>query len=264
MSNFEETPEKSLAEIIEEAVTKTNFGDGIEVVPVKNIETIAELKEAQIGLDFRAQAESDENTSSVFEGLAFDPEHLRCQSFALYTTVEGKRVPIATASIVITPKKIVGAQRYFEQTEMGIYIQDFTKVAEAVGEKPEIPNYTVSPAWTKVGSDYRGKFALAGVRVITGILEKIRALAPEGTFLEISAQGKLPIEKREEMAKFVASQPLDTLIPKEELPFDLSLFGQNTEGSNSTVKFANFLNVKKVENFADDMTLGPVFASKVA
>ncbi|MFA6476584.1 MAG: hypothetical protein WCV68_04230 [Candidatus Paceibacterota bacterium] len=254
---------KPLAQIIDEIVLSRKFGEGIEVVPVKESATIDDLKASGVFIDMRAKEKEGGGYGSVFDGLAFDPENLRCQSFALYKEIEGKRVAIATMSIIIIPEKLLAYDRFIEKTAEGVFIRDFSDLNKAVGEEPSLPSYVIYPAWTKVADSFRGKFAVPGLKTFKQILEKLEELAPARTFIEVIAQGRLSWEERKEMGKIIDSHEEGDFIPYSKFPFDTSTIGANIEGSNSTVKFACFMGMSEVKNFSDDDTLGPVFIKKV-
>ncbi len=263
MENLENIPQKPLAQIIDEIVLSRNFGEGIEVVPVKEKSTIDDLKASGVFIDMRAKEEEGGGYGSVFDGLAFDPENLRCQSFALYTEIKGKRVAIATMSIVIIPEKLLTYDRFIEKTKEGVFVRDFSDLNKATGEESSLPSYVIYPAWTKVADNFRGKFAVPGLKTFKQILDKLEELAPPRTFLEVVAQGRLSWEERKTMGVIIATHEAGDFIPYSEFPFNASTLGANIEGSNSTVKFARWLGMTEIKNFSDDDTLGPVFIKKV-
>jgi hypothetical protein len=265
MSSLENIPQKPLAQIINEIVLGKNFGEGIEIVPVDNPSIITDLRNTDIRIDFRARENGDENYSSVFEGLAFDPEHVRCQSFALYTDIEGKRTPIGTMSFVITPRKIIEQERYLERKDDGLYLRDFSTLSEAVGEGKELPNFVISPAWTKLDDKFRGKItvAVAGVKIVKEVWNKLKELAPQKTFSQVVAQGKLSPEENGRLKKLTSSYEPDDIIHFSNFPFDIDFVGVNSEGSAVTVNFAEHLGLKKAPNFASVNYLGPVFIGKI-
>lgn len=230
---------------IDTVVSKYNFGKEYNIVRVDNKEKFNLVKES-LGMDTRARIEQEEGTSPVFEGLDFDSENIRTQAY--YLENEGK--PVAVITFVITPEKLMTEERYFIKRGGGVEICDFKTLAN------EVPKFTISPAWTKVDDKHRAKFALPGFKMIKEVLETVEEKAPEGSWIETSAQGK------GRFYDYMIKNEVGNVIPNNELPFDINDFGLPTKGSVSTVKMAQVLEIPQFENVGSD-TLGPVFAKKI-
>lgn len=231
---------------IDSLVEKFNFGKDYKIVRIDNVEKFNLIKGSELGMDSRAKAEQTDGYSTVFEGLAFDPENVRTQAYYL----ENGEKPVAVITFAITPRKILANDRYFKKKEGGVEICDLTSLTG------EIPEFTISPAWTKVDKEHRTKFALPGFKMVKEILAKLKESAPDGSWIETAAQGK------GHFYNFLASKKVGQLIPNEELPFNIKDFGQPTKGSVSTVKMAELF---KIPQFPDigSFTLGPVFIEKI-
>ncbi|MEI6850829.1 MAG: hypothetical protein WCK26_02585 [Candidatus Saccharibacteria bacterium] len=243
-----------LANSIEDAVLAINFGEGRTVVPIDSIETIDQLKKAKLGVDYRVVENSEPGITSVFDRIAFDPKNVRTQSFAIY---EGDK-PVGSMSFIIEPKSwIVENERYFQKRGEGVIVLD----AHAVSG-PELPEFYITPGWTKVSDSHRGSLALPGFRAFMSVMEVLEDSAPEGTWIEAVAQGQLPYDANNEAVNLSKSE-VGTVIPFNELPFDMSLFGLSSEGSASTVKMAKSLGLNEIMDICSPSTLGPVFAKKI-
>lgn len=270
MEKLEIQPD-SISQKISQLVTSVNFGQGLDVVPVSDVDTVEELKGSGFGLDYRSKVETTEKISSVFEGLAFDPDHVRSQAFALYENLEGTMSPVALMTFVIAPKKTVEEERYWEKTPDGLVLSSFEDIQRKIGNEPQMPDFVISPAWTKVDPKYLGRFAVAGFRVIDKVLKTLSDEAPENSYIEISAQGRLfrSDENFSRAPEFFEAEKIGTKIDNASMPTFtipegslIDLFGQNTAGSNSTVKMAELLGITRVEGFADHPRLGPVFVKR--
>ena len=242
-----------LANRVEDAVLMTGFGDGRIAVPVTDGEVISQLEGAGLGLDYRAVLESRPGISSTAEGIAFDPENVRSQTFAIY---EGEN-PVGVMSVVVAPKVWLAKRRYFKKEAEGVMVVD----AHAVYGL-ELPDFCIIPAWTKVLDSHRGLLAHPGFSAIKDVIEILESSAPPGTWMEIAAGGLLP---QSEMGKVheLTSLSAGSIIKNEELPFDINIFGQASNDSLSTVKMAKLLGLSKVEEVGYSVNLGPVFVKKV-
>lgn len=246
-------PDNELANNIASIVSSIPFGEGFDIAPVTTTEAYKALLENHIGIDYRAKAETSEGLVSVFEGLAFDPENLRSQTFTLS---EAER-PIGCISLIIAPKSWVEKQRYFEQVNGGLALRDAHSITGG-----DIPEFYIIPGWTKVETSHRGDFGIQGVRALTKVIQRLTDEAPENTWIEMAPQGLLPKERFGE-TEVLAKQYIGEFIADKDLPFEPSIVGGNTEGSNSTVKMARLMGMQKIENIVSSKTLGPVFAKRV-
>lgn len=243
-----------LANSIEDAVLAIDFGEGRSVVPIDSNETIKQLKYVDLGTDFRVTGESKPGIASVFDRIAFDPENLRSQSFAIY---EGEK-PVGSMSFIIEPKSwIVQNERYFQKSDEGVKVLDAHAVTGS-----ELPEFYITPGWTKVADSHRGLLAIPGFHAFKDVMEILERSAPEGTWIEVVAQGQLPYETNGKAVELSKSE-VGTIIPFDQFPFDFSLFGLSGEGSVSTVKMARLLGLNEIKDICSPSTLGPVFAKKI-
>ncbi|MCL5970052.1 MAG: hypothetical protein M1450_00920 [Patescibacteria group bacterium] len=204
-------PENEFANKILNTIRSIHFGDNCKIVPVVSHEIISQIKRTEIGGDYRAKAEAENGIASVFDGLAFDPEKIRSQSFAFY---EGEN-PVGLMSAVIAPRPWIAEQRYFKREEgKGIRVVDAHTIS---GE--ELPEFYIIPAWTKVLDSHRGKFAIPGFNAFKKVMQEIEGSSPTDTWMQVIAQGKLPFDKRENAIE-LSKREIGTLIPLEEFPFD--------------------------------------------
>ncbi|MCX6712774.1 MAG: hypothetical protein NTY66_01045 [Candidatus Vogelbacteria bacterium] len=276
METYDPNPEtKSLTETIADVFRSANFGEGIEVVPVTGPAIVEEIRHSELrGLDRRSPMEGNETTASVFEGLDFDPERLRSQVVALYANIEGKRTPVALATIVIAPKAVIKDERYWEKTADGLVLKGFQTELSVNGMETALPDFVIEPAWTKVDPRFLGRFAITGFRTIKNALHTLEEKAPANTYIEIQAQGNLPyrgdddptfpeLRNETEIGKVIRSEDLPMMETNRGEINIINIFGQNTEGSSSTVKMAKLLDVPRIENIAGQLTLGPVFRKQI-
>lgn len=269
-SNFEYInnieKEKKLPDQIIGIVNETNFGESIDVVPVDNIEIVNQLKNAKIGMDSRVKTKDDEKNKSIFKGLDFDLNKMRSQAFIIYDKNNNEQIPVGVMTIIIAPKWWAKEERYWEKVSDGIVLRDYADLLEKTGNVKEMPDFVIQPAWTKVDPKYLGKFAVPGFRVIKKILDLLSEQAPDNTFIEIKAEGKANQKGKEYLEQLISSLEVGHKLSSEEIDgVDnfVDLMGQNTIGSNSTVKTAELLNVGKVTNFSSGSSLGPIFIKKI-
>ena len=262
-----ETREKLSAQITE-IITNINFGINIKVIPVSGLEIVDQLNDAKIGLDNRAKTETDNKTESVFNGLDFDSNKTRVQAFALYDINLSEQIPVGVITIVIEPQKILNEERYFERTDLGIVMRDYSDLIMSTTNEKITPNFIVMPAWTKVDQRYLGKFAIPGFRAIKNIIEVLETEAPLNTYFEMEAQGMA-----NNATKAYFHNIISEFKPGKEILFDdiitntgmtnfKEILGQNTRGSDSTIKAARLLGAKQANNYCGT-SLGPVFIKKL-
>ncbi len=202
-------------------------------------------------MDFRAVLDSKPGYVSTFEGLDFDSDNIRTQSF---TVID--EMPVAVMTLVTIPKKIVASQRYFkvnpDNTE--VWLLDYKGMVEV----DDLPNFLIVPGWTFIKPEIRNTMALKGYHFMKNIIDATIKLAPEGTWIEAVAQSygnryKYDVTKLEVGCVYV----------QDDLAFPISEIGINQPGSTSSVKFANHLGLSKVENVGSARSLGPVFLRRV-
>lgn len=251
MSNYE----SELANKIYNTVETINFGKNRTVKPVLQNDILKTLKEAKLPLDYRAITENRDGYKTVFEGLEFDKENVRTQSFSIY---EGEK-PIAVMSIAIAPKSWIKKQKYIKNNGDELIVFDYKNITNNEHE----PDFFVIPAMTKVIDSHRTKLAISGFNAIKKIFEVLAEKAPQNTYMEVIAQGKLEYEKWKELENFLSDKKAGTIINKRDFPFDPNLVGKNSTGSSSTVKMARLLGLTEVENIGSVKTLGPVFIKKL-
>ncbi len=244
-----------LANQINNAANKVNFGKGYDITPILTEETAQDVVEALGGLDYRAKRLIEPGFMPVFLGLAFDPNNVRSQSFALYEKSSGKAVAVSTT--VVAPKKWVKEQKYFKKVDGGIMIVGFSEISG-----PDLPDFLIIPAWTKVKEDLLIKFAIPGFRAFWNIVHLIQNSAPQNTWIEAVAQGQFPFPRRAEL-KDIAAQNVGTVLKNEDLPFDVELIGKNSLGASSSVKMAKLLGLTETKNIGSAVTLGPSFSKKI-
>lgn len=248
----EKAGEESLAIQLSRLMTSENFGDS-RIVPVDSRDILSQLNDAKIGLDYRVKAEPEEGFASTFEGLAFDPEKLRSQSFAIYEQDK----PVGVMSLVIAPKPWIEEQRYYKKENNGVRVVDAHTITGG-----DLPDFYFIPAWTKVVLSHKGKFAIRGFGVFSKAIDLVQKNAPKNTWMEVTAQGRLDPQKREASIS-LAQEKYDKFIPKNELPFDIETIGEIAPESSSTAKMARIMGLERIEDIGSDSTLGPIFAKKV-
>ena len=247
-------PQNELAENLLGKVGDGNFGINYRLVPVTSLDIVEQIQRTEIkGIDYRAKIDPENGFASVFDGLAFDPEKVRSQSFALYE----KESPVGVMTAVIAPRTWIAEQRYFARENGGARVVD----AHAV-TGDELPNFYIIPAWTKVLSSHRLKFVIPGFRAFRKVMQEIQESAPSNTWMEAIAQGQFPFERKEELIK-LSRRSLNTFIPEDELPFGLKIIGKNNSGSSSSVKMARLMGMKQIADLGSNLTLGPVFTKRV-
>lgn len=249
--------ESPLAQAAQEVIKEIDFGHDRSVRPVSDQQAIDGLKDAGLGLDYRAKTTEAKGHKTVFEGLAFDKEAVRTQCFAIYESDN----PIAIMSVAIAPKAWIAEQRYVRldrQREL-VEILDFKGVSGA----DDFPDFFIIPAWTKVIESHRTKMAMPGYRAIKNIFDLLEREAPRNTLMESIAQGRLSYEEQDEMGLLLDSHPVGTVMRSADLPFSPDLVGRNSSGSSSTVKMARLFGMQQLENVGCGHTLGPVFIKDV-
>ncbi|MFA6421875.1 MAG: hypothetical protein WCV92_00495 [Candidatus Buchananbacteria bacterium] len=263
---------KSISAQIIEMIRAVNFGDGIEMVPVDNEETFDLIKNSKLGLDYRSKKEGDEESASVFDGLDFDPDKLRSQAFALFDMAGAEKIPVGIMTFTIAPRRWVEKERYWEKVSDGVVVRDHFDLSDVVGSERSMPEFIISPSWTKVDPRYAGKFAIPGFNVIRKTLGLLAEAAPDQTFLEVSAQGQAGQNDRtirQRLAGIVSSSSAGQKFTNQEIEQAsgingfMNLIGKSTEGSATTVQVAKLLGINEAVNYGDDLTLGPVFSKRI-
>jgi len=255
MEHFNKYPHNRLAEELLEVVKNVSFGSGRIIKPVTSPGIVEEIEKTEIrGIDYRAKKKPEDGFASVFEGLAFDPKRVRSQSFALYE----QESPVGVMSFVIAPQAWIAEQRYFARENGGVRVVDAQSVTNT-----EIPSFYIIPAWTKVLHSHRLKFAIPGFRAFRKVMEIIQKSAPSDTWIEVTAQGQFPFDRKGELIE-LSKRELNTFIAEDELPFDLEMVGKNNSGSSSSVGIALLMELRQVDNLGSALTLGPVFTKKAA
>ena len=246
----------NLAKGIYHSVENISFGNGYDFVPVTTSELAQKIKDSSLGgLDYRAKMVPEPGFASVFDGLAFDPENVRTQSFALLARKE--KEPVGVMSAVIAPQSWILNQRYFQRATDGVRICDFSTISN-----DKIPEYLIIPAWTKVVPDHLVHFAIPGFRAFHKVMAVLQESAPENTWMEAIAQGEWPMSRNEEMLQLL-DRGLGAYIDQAELPFQLEQVGKNNKGSLSSVKMAPLMGLQRIGRLGSARTLGPVFAKRV-
>lgn len=249
--------------IISESI---NFGEGRTLSSVSNPEEIKEIREAGLGQDSRVTTEESSNVGSVLDGLDFDEERLRSQIFVL----KEENGPIGVMTLEIAPRNYIQSLRYLKKTEDGLKLVDFHEISGGLE-----PKFMIIPAWTEIIKEARANLSLAkgGIKAFDAFMEVLIAAAPEGTVIESVAQGsavdiidgetRQDGYKKHKTLKELSSNELGSIIPYNNLPFDIEQFAMNGKGSSATVKNALRIGLKKVPNVASGTTLGPVFLKEV-
>lgn len=253
--NIEAYKGNPLATDIYHQVIGVDFGSEYRITPVVTEQLAAVVKKTCKGLDYRARVQAENGFGSVFDGLAFDPDQVRSQSFALYD-IEAD-TPIGVMSSVIAPREWIAQQRYFERVENGVVVRDF----QAITGK-HLPDFLIVPAWTTVTEENRTKFAIPGFRAFTRVMYTIQQNAPENTWMEAIAQGRFPYDRSNELQR-LAEIAVGTHIPTAELPFDLDLIGKPSDGAMSSAKMAPLMGLNQSPNLGSSKTLGPTFSKQV-
>lgn len=238
------------------AMKGAGFGEDFHIIPVVDESTIEQIKGSKLqGLDYRAKINPEPGFASTFEGLAFDPDHIRTQSTAIFD----KDKPIGLMTHVIAPRKWIEQQRYFERVDGGIRVRDFKAVSNN-----GIADFMVIPGWTILDSDYRfpRKIIRPGFTAFNKIMEMIQASAPKNTYVEAVAMGRYPASERQKLLD-IAARDLDTFVPLEELPFELDMIGLNADGSMASVYMAERMGLKRVAGLGASRSLGPVFVKQL-
>jgi len=247
MNSFETI--SHLSDDINSEVNKISFGENINIIHVDNQTKYQEVIDSGLGFDYRAKNENSDKIVSVFEGLDFDKNKIRTQSYFL----KDREKIAAIMTFAIIPQKISKEQRYFKKAEGGIEVCDFNSLYV------DIPEFIISPAWTKVDPKYLTKFAVPGFKLFKNILQILENKSPGNTWLEVSARGTYPT--RDILEKFLKEKDVGVFISNEKLPFNINMFGVASNESESTVKMARLLNIPQLQDIATT-TLGPVFSKK--
>jgi hypothetical protein len=242
--------QSELSRNLDQIATSFSFGDGVEIKRLTNKEQFAAIKNSELGMDSRAKSEEEEGYATVFEGLDFDADRVRSQAYFLEKMGE----IIAIITFTITPKKNFTEHKFLFKNNDGVTLCNFETVTG------EMPDFVISPSWTKVKPAYQTKFALPGFKIIKTVLEETEKIAPSNTWLDITAQGKF-IPKGESFKKMYG-QEIGSFTPNSELPFPIDDFGIPINGAVSTVKLANLLGVPVLKN-AVGSTLGPIYVKKI-
>lgn len=238
------------------AMKNAGFGEEFRTQPVVDESTIQQIKASKLqGLDYRAKINPEPGFSSTFEGLAFDPDHIRTQSTAIYD----KEKPIGLMTHVIAPRKWIEQQRYFERVDGGIRIRDFRAVSNS-----GMADFMVIPGWTILDTDYRfpRKIIRPGFAAFNKIMDMIQASAPKNTYVEAVAMGRFPPSERQKLLD-IATLDLDTFVPSKELPFELDMIGLNADGSMASVNMAERMGLNRVVGLGASRSLGPVFVKQL-
>jgi hypothetical protein len=223
-------------------------------------------------LDYRSKKEGDEESASVFDGLDFDPDKLRSQAFALFDMAGAEKIPVGIMTFTIAPRRWVEKERYWEKVSDGVVVRDHFDLSDVVGSERSMPEFIISPSWTKVDPRYAGKFAIPGFNVIRKTLGLLAEAAPDQTFLEVSAQGQAGQNDRtirQRLAGIVSSSSAGQKFTNQEIEQAsgingfMNLIGKSTEGSATTVQVAKLLGINEAVNYGDDLTLGPVFSKRI-
>lgn len=247
MNSFEKL--NTLSDEINSRVQNISFGENINIVRVDNKDKFAELSDSGLGLDYRTKSENSDKFASLFDGLAFDENRIRTQSYFL----KDKEKVAAIITFAITPRKWANEQMYLKKKNSGIEICDFSSLNN------ENPEFVISPAWTKVDSEYLNKFAIPGFKLFKNVLEILENKSPQNTFLEISARGNYI--KKGELQEFLKEKGVGSFIPESELSFKLEEIGIPSKGAESTAKMARLLNIPLLPDVATT-SLGPVFVKR--
>lgn len=221
------------------------------IVKIDSPEKYKAVSEAGLGMDYRAKEEEGNGVASVFEGLDFDSENLRTQSYLL----EKESEVVAVITFAIAPKKWIEGQRYFRKVEGGVEVCDFKMVAG------DLPEFLIIPAWTKVIPKYRGKFAWSGFKLFDNVLKTIQEESLENTWIEVVAMGT--DNHQEETRGLSRNTPVGTFLREDQLPFSLDKIGVSAESASSTGKMATLLKIPLIPNIGSAGTLGPVYAKSI-
>jgi hypothetical protein len=117
-----------------------SFGSDFELLPVDSHHILSMIQISPLKrLDSRAKVVSEPGYTSVFEGIDFDPENLRSQSFVLLN--REKQEPVAVMCLVVAPKGWIEHQRYFQRTETGVIVRDFSYISNE-----SLPDFLIIPA----------------------------------------------------------------------------------------------------------------------
>lgn len=118
--------------------------------------------------------------------------------------------------------------------------------------------HVVVIGWTAVLPEYVGYFGAFILRTYAAMLDAVSELSPEGTYIEIAAQGTM-FEKRQELST-AAKRDVGMTINAMDFPVtDFSLIGHPREESRASVTAARFLKIPQIPNVGSVMSLGPVF-----
>ena len=247
MNSFEKL--NNLSDEINSSIQNISFGENINIVRVDNKDKFAELSDSGLGLDYRTKSENSDKFGSVFEGLSFDENKIRTQSYFL----KDKEKVAAIITFAITPRKWANEQMYIRKKDSGIEICDFSTLNK------ENLEFIISPAWTKVDPEYLNKFAVPGFKLFKNVLEILENKSPQNTFLEITARGNYI--KKGELQESLKEKGVVTFMSEDELPFKLDEIGVPSKGAESTAKMARLLNIPQLQDVATT-SLGPVFIKK--
>lgn len=204
----------------------------------------------ELAMDFRTKINPEDGYASVFDGLDFDPGNVRSHAFYIESAGE----PIGVISFVIAPARWIEEQRYVINQQGTFILTNFNHV----NGLDQTPPFLIIPGLAVVKTQYRTDFAIPGFRFFNQVMDEVQCNAPDGTFCEANARGKVDLEQTRFLLEYNVGQEIDpSLLPMNEL-------GVNYPGSSSSVKMAKLLGLTQIENVGSARTLGPVFVKKVA
>ncbi|OGC69968.1 hypothetical protein A2415_04920 [candidate division WWE3 bacterium RIFOXYC1_FULL_39_7] len=240
-----------LAQALYEEFSSTLWPAGYSVAPVDTPVMYYRLETSLRG-DSRGMPKMDEKHASVFEGLAFDPELIRCQT----TVILFEEQIVATMSFVIYPKKWIAHEKYFERDGNEVVVRGYEY---PTGSQP---NFLIVPGWTKVDPAHTVSLAFAGYKCFMRVINLLIAKAPYNTHMEAVAKGT-EIDKRRSLLE-LSQRNKGAVITAEEFGIPLENIAVPSEESAASVKMARILGLRQMPDIGSAVSLGPVFRTRIS
>ncbi|EKE27542.1 MAG: hypothetical protein ACD_3C00194G0002 [uncultured bacterium (gcode 4)] len=228
----------------------------IDLRVLRTKEQYDSVMENKIWIDPRLKSEENDCNTSVFSWLEFNKGKASSQAIVIYDAEK----PVWVISFIITPWEIFNRNnRYLKRDWNSIQVLDFEG---AIWEK--IPEFIISPAWSKIKDEYRWKFTIQLFRLYESVIKEILGNVPPNAWIEVIAQWKYWSKNMQKWQDYVFSLPIWSYIPKEMIDFDFAIFWEPQKQSESTSKLARYLGIDKRSDICNYKTLGPIFYKRIS
>ncbi|EKE29886.1 MAG: hypothetical protein ACD_2C00079G0003 [uncultured bacterium (gcode 4)] len=227
----------------------------VQLSVLKTKEQYESILSNDLWMDSRLPDTETETCASVFNWLEFNKEKITSQAVVIHT--DGK--PIWILSFVITPIHIFNKEsRYLRRRWDDIEILDFKAATSE-----DLPDFIISPAWTKILDEYRWKYTIRWFSLYESIMKEIIANAPPKTGIEAIAQWQYWPENMKEWSNLISNLPVWSILPKDRIDFNFGILSQPTKWSKSTAKFAKYLGLSELTEVCNSKTLWPIFYKRI-